>query len=226
MPSIGWGPRHSEVFVVSANERDLYVSRDSASAFHEFEFPKREGIHGGGEFPVAVVRKAHRSAATIAGYRRSHGPASVNAGAADRAGIRRAQDVARADSAADDGGPSAGHVPDGQRPAFLRRRSLSSDARRAEPVHLRRQQHGHVGSWSAHGDHLGARVPSGRTDRRFRATRRGLAVVQAGSVDVDEIQPVIQRLGEGVRGDSSQEHAARARNHSDASAAAPLDSPN
>ena len=56
-----------------------------------------------------------------------------------------------------------------------------------------------------------------------RATRRGLAVLQAGSVDVDEIQPVIQRLGEGVRGDSSQEHAARARNHSDASAARPFE---
>lgn len=53
-----WEPRHSEVFWVSPAERDLYAARDPQSSHHEFQFP-RKGIHGGGEFPVAVVRKVY-----------------------------------------------------------------------------------------------------------------------------------------------------------------------
>ena len=55
---MNWRPRQSEVFSVSRSERDLYAACDPRSSFHEFQFP-RLGIHSGGEFPVAVVRKAY-----------------------------------------------------------------------------------------------------------------------------------------------------------------------
>ena len=55
---------------------------------------------------------------------------------------------------------------------------LSPHARRAESVHLRRQQHGHVVARPADRDDLGARVPRRRAHRRGGETRRDLT--QAG----------------------------------------------
>lgn len=37
----------------------MYARRDSASAYHDFQFPHRVGIHRRGEFPAAVVWKAY-----------------------------------------------------------------------------------------------------------------------------------------------------------------------
>ena len=92
----------------------------------------------------------------------------------DRAGGRRAQDLAGAGPAADADRPPAGHVPHGQRPAHVGDRSLPSDARRAEPLHLRRQQHGDVVAGPADRDDFRAGVPRRRAHRRLREARRDL----------------------------------------------------
>jgi hypothetical protein len=56
---MGWKARHQELFSVNRLERDLYARQDPGSAYRDFQFPNREGIHRRGEFPVAVVRKAY-----------------------------------------------------------------------------------------------------------------------------------------------------------------------
>lgn len=54
-----WKPRNEEVFQVERSEKDLYESRDVASAYSAFQWSHRIGIHTRGEFPVAVVRKRY-----------------------------------------------------------------------------------------------------------------------------------------------------------------------
>ncbi len=52
-----WQPTHQETITVRKADRQLFASRDPASAFLSHQFPTLKGIHRGGEFPVAVVRK-------------------------------------------------------------------------------------------------------------------------------------------------------------------------
>ena len=56
---MSWADRSPEIFFESCRERDLYESCDGASAYRDFQWPHRVGIHSRGEFPVAVVRKRY-----------------------------------------------------------------------------------------------------------------------------------------------------------------------
>jgi hypothetical protein len=55
----GWHAREPEVLYESHRERDLYNHSSDESAYRDFFWPHRKGIHRGGEFPVAVVRKKY-----------------------------------------------------------------------------------------------------------------------------------------------------------------------
>ena len=98
------------------------------------------------------------------------------AGAWNRAGGRRAEDMARTGSAADPVRPSARHVPDGQRSADFGDRQFHRDARRQQSVHLRRQQHGDLVARTADRDDLGARVPGRRAHRGVCQAGRDLTI--------------------------------------------------
>ena len=56
---MAWRPTNQETITVPKTERELFARRDPASAFLSHQFPTLKGIHRGGEFPVAVVRKAY-----------------------------------------------------------------------------------------------------------------------------------------------------------------------
>jgi hypothetical protein len=58
---MAWQPTHQETITVAKTEKELFARRNPASAYLRYQFPTLKGIHRGGEFPVAVVRKTYEA---------------------------------------------------------------------------------------------------------------------------------------------------------------------